>query len=64
MLSLLRRASLTSTNVSGLRNLASVAGVQHQIPERLAGIPDAEDPLFFEMVEYFFHRACQVAEPK
>jgi hypothetical protein len=27
------------------------------IPERLLGIPEAEDPGFFEMVEYFFHKA-------
>jgi hypothetical protein len=27
------------------------------IPERLRGIPEAEDPGFFEMVEYFFHKA-------
>jgi len=40
------------------------SGVQHQIPDRLRYIPDADDPPFFEMVEYFFHRACQVAEPK
>ncbi|XP_050688560.1 glutamate dehydrogenase, mitochondrial-like isoform X3 [Eriocheir sinensis] len=35
---------------------------RHQIPERLQYIPDAEDPSFFEMVEYFFHRGCQVVE--
>lgn len=37
---------------------------QHQVPERLRHIPDADDPNFFEMVEYFYHRACQLAEPK
>lgn len=47
-----------------VRAMSSAPGVSHQMPERLQGIPDAEDPLFFEMVEYFFHRACQVAEPK
>jgi len=36
----------------------------HQIPDRLKTIPDAEDPLFFEMVEYFYHRACQISETK
>uniref|UniRef100_A0A0U1YX92 glutamate dehydrogenase [NAD(P)(+)] n=1 Tax=Helice tientsinensis TaxID=72983 RepID=A0A0U1YX92_9EUCA len=35
---------------------------RHQIPDRLQYIPDAEDPSFFEMVEYFFHRGCQVVE--
>jgi glutamate dehydrogenase (NAD(P)+) len=28
----------------------------------LKTVPDAEDPLFFEMVEYFYHRACQMSE--
>ena len=32
------------------------------IPERLVNIPDAEDPGFFEMVEYFFHKACVLSE--
>lgn len=34
------------------------------IPERLKDVGDANNPKFFDMVEYFFHRACQVAEPK
>jgi hypothetical protein len=33
------------------------------IPERLRGIPEAEDPGFFEMVEYFFHKAEISFEP-
>ena len=33
---------------------------KHAIPERLQYIPTAEDPAFFEMVEYYFHRGCQV----
>merc|ERR1712066_741355 len=33
-----------------------------QIPERLVAIPEAEDPGFFEMVEYFFHKACVLSE--
>jgi glutamate dehydrogenase (NAD(P)+) len=48
------RALSTSTPTNG----------SHQIPERLKTIPDAEDPLFFEMVEYFYHRACQMSEDK
>ena len=32
------------------------------IPERLVAIPEAEDPGFFEMVEYFFHKACVLSE--
>lgn len=36
----------------------------HEIPEKLKHIPTAENPRFFDMVEYFFHRACQIAEDK
>jgi len=32
------------------------------IPERLEHVPDAADPGFFESVEYFFHKACVIAE--
>merc|ERR1712002_1293537 len=32
------------------------------MPERLVHIPEAEDPGFFEMVEYFFHGACIISE--
>jgi len=35
---------------------------RHKIPDRLEYIPTAEDPSFFESVEYFFHRGCQVVE--
>jgi len=35
-----------------------------KIPERLEGIPTAESPGFFEMVEYYFHKACVIAEDK
>lgn len=41
------------------RNYAS-----HQIPDRLKDMPESENPKFFDMVEYFFHRACQVVEDK
>lgn len=36
----------------------------HQIPERLKNIPTEPNPKFFDMVEYFFHRACQIVEDK
>ncbi|XP_026830462.1 glutamate dehydrogenase, mitochondrial-like [Ooceraea biroi] len=36
----------------------------HQIPDRLKNVPEAPNPKFFDMVEYFFHRACQVIEDK
>jgi len=32
------------------------------IPERLADVPEKENPGFFEMVEYYFHKACVLAE--
>ena len=34
------------------------------MPARLQGIPEAEDPGFFEMVEYFFHKAVVLSEDK
>jgi len=34
------------------------------IPERLQHIPEAEDPGFFEMVEYFFHKSCVLVEDR
>lgn len=34
----------------------------HEIPEKLKDVPTAEKPRFFDMVEYFFHRACRIAE--
>lgn len=36
----------------------------HEIPDRLKDIPTHANPRFFDMVEYFFHRACQVIEDK
>ena len=38
--------------------------IRWTIPERLAHVPDAEDPNFFNMVEYFYHKACVLAEDK
>lgn len=36
----------------------------HEIPEKLTEVPTAQNPKFFDMVEYFFHRACQIAADK
>jgi glutamate dehydrogenase (NAD(P)+) len=36
----------------------------HELPDKLKDVPTAENPRFFDMVEYFFHRACQIAEDK
>merc|ERR1712241_771697 len=35
-----------------------------KIPERLVDIPTADDPQFFNMVEYSFHKACVLAEER
>ena len=35
-----------------------------KIPERLQSIPTASDPSFFNMVEYYFHKACILGEPR
>lgn len=45
-------------------NVCSRGYASHQIPERLKDIPTSANPRFFDMVEYFFHRACQVVEDK
>lgn len=37
---------------------------EHQIPDRLKDVPTAANPRFFDMVEFFFHRACQIVEDK
>lgn len=37
---------------------------EHKIPERLKSVPTAENPNFFEMVEYFYHRARMFVEKK
>lgn len=36
----------------------------HDMPEKLAHVPTAQNPKFFDMVEYFFHRASQIAADK
>jgi len=47
--------------VAALHTTPVVSGTW-QIPERLNHVPTAEDPGFFEMVEYFFHKACVLVE--
>merc|ERR1719402_1689984 len=46
---------------AGLHTSTSKLG-SWEIPERLRGIPTADNPGFFEMVEYYFHKACVVVE--
>ncbi|RZF45939.1 hypothetical protein LSTR_LSTR008316 [Laodelphax striatellus] len=56
--SLLKCCSPALLQVDAKRNYS------HEIPEKLKDVPTAENPRFFDMVEYFFHRACQIAEDK
>lgn len=37
---------------------------EHTIPDRLKNVPTATNPNFFEMVEYFFHKARVLVEKK
>jgi len=62
---LLEQASktLVSTQQKELHTSKPVQGVL-TMPDRLQHIPEAADPGFFEMVEYFFHKACILAEDK
>jgi len=53
-------ASTASIHTSGQCNSAE----KWKIPERLVGIPTADDPQFFNMVEYYFHKACVLAEER
>jgi len=46
-----------------LHTSSTVAG-SWQIPDRLQHVPTAQDPGFFEMVEFFFHKACVLVEDK
>jgi len=56
--------SLWSPRLATTSSLHSSSKLQGtwQIPERLQDIPTADNPGFFEMVEYYFHKACLMAE--
>jgi len=56
-------AKTTSVQHSDLHTSAPVAGTL-TIPDRLKHIPEADDPGFFEMVEYFFHKSCVLIEDR
>ena len=66
----LTRASTALKQGPEMAQMAALVRLQnrgyadHQIPDRLKDIPSAPNPKFFDMVEYFFHRACQVVEDK
>jgi len=53
--------SVVQPSPAELHTSSPVQGVL-TMPERLQPIPEAEDPGFFEMVEYFFHKACIISE--
>lgn len=42
----------------------STKSLSHDIPDHLKYVPDAPDPSFFQMVEYFYHRGWQIVEDK
>ena len=48
--------------VSSLHTGRPLSAEKWAIPERLAHIPEAENPNFFNMVEYYYHKACVLAE--
>ncbi|XP_060527395.1 glutamate dehydrogenase, mitochondrial isoform X1 [Cylas formicarius] len=48
-----------TVNSTQTRNYAD-----HVIPDRLKDMPDNPNPKFFDMVEYFFHKACVLVEDK
>lgn len=50
---------LPSATIQSNRNY-----VDHQIPDRLKDMTTHPNPRFFDMVEYFFHRACMIVEDK
>ncbi len=63
---LLRRiapSAHASASAIPLSTSASTPAIQRwEIPSRLRDVPEAEDPNFYHMVEYFFHKACVIAE--
>ena len=65
--------TLLSSNAETAVKVVSVASLHTgnqlntgtwKIPERLAHIPEADNPNFFNMVEYYFHQACVLAEER
>ena len=48
---------------ASLHTSSSRSAEHWSIPDRLKDIPTAANPSFFNMVEYYFHKACVVAEP-
>jgi len=53
--------TVVGCQTSGLHTTPQVAQ-SRVIPDRLVHIPEEESPGFFEMVEYYFHKACMMVE--
>ena len=52
---------LSLPRLSASLHTTSSAQGSWKIPDRLSGTADAENPGFFEMVEYYFHKAwCEI----
>ena len=49
------KKALAGSHSSSLHTSSPVSGTR-VIPDRLLHIPEADNPGFFEMVEYFFHK--------
>lgn len=63
------RLLVTPASAASRRNYADAVGSKndfepHEIPENIAYVEDADDPSFFHMVEFFYHRGWQVVEDK
>lgn len=62
----LAKSAVTRQDLCHLTKFAPIVAARtcttHQIPDHLKSVPTAPDPKFFDMVEYFFHRGCQVVE--
>lgn len=53
-----------SSSTSPSHSTSTSAFEPHDIPENIRYVEDADDPSFFHMVEYFYHRGWQVVEDK
>ncbi|XP_034489157.1 glutamate dehydrogenase, mitochondrial isoform X1 [Drosophila innubila] len=65
--SLARQGAMRQQELTALAKALPTAVLQtrnYQIPDRLKDVATAKDPRFFDMVEYFFHRGCQISEDR
>lgn len=63
------KAILLQSSGGPLTNLArsfsvTSSNLKHNVPDHLTYVPTSEDPSFFHMVEYFYHKGWQVVEDK